>query len=87
MIYTGLAQLSSITSNALNALVSSKQIRFKYTHLKQFALIVRSRMKSGREFQTVGRTGNKAEMELTCAIDCSNMLLVGVQCTCLYRLS
>ena len=49
-----IVQLSSRTSNTPNALVSSKQIR-----LKESALIIEFRMKSGREFQTVGPATKK----------------------------
>jgi len=50
----------SRTSNALNAQVSSEQVRFISKRLKQSALMVGSRIKSGREFQTVGPATEKA---------------------------
>jgi len=48
--------------NRLNALVSSEQIRFMSKRLKQSAnaLIAESRIKSGKEFQTVRPASEKA---------------------------
>ena len=46
-------------SNALNALVSSEQIRFKQTSETVCTDSRVPRMKSGREFKTVGPTTDK----------------------------
>ena len=50
--YIYIAQLSSRTSNALNALVSSEQVAYVLSkRLKQSALMIGSRIKSGRELK------------------------------------
>jgi len=51
--------LSSRTLSALDALVSSEQMRLN-TRLKQSVLIAGYRVKSGRELQTVGPATEKA---------------------------
>jgi len=54
-----------MTFNAMNALVSSEQMYVLGRRLKQSGLMVGSRMKPGREFQTVGPASEKARRPLS----------------------
>ena len=55
-----IARFSPITSNTLNALVSSEQFIRLSKRLKQSPLKVESQMNSGNEFQTVAPVREKA---------------------------